>query len=72
VVPGAGTALIANNVIAEVRSGAIIGMARSKVVTGDLAKGCAEQYAHLSVSGNRLRLDRHQTLPFLHVLHAPR
>ena len=55
VVPGAGTALIANNVIAETRRGAIIGMARSKPVTGDLAKGGVEQYANLAVSGNRVR-----------------
>jgi uncharacterized secreted repeat protein (TIGR03808 family) len=55
VAPGAGTALIANNVIAETRRGAIIGMARSKPVTGDLAKGGVEQYANLSVSGNRVR-----------------
>jgi hypothetical protein len=28
---------------------------RSKPVTGDLAKGGVEQYANLSVSGNRVR-----------------
>jgi uncharacterized secreted repeat protein (TIGR03808 family) len=55
VAPGAGTALIANNVIAETRRGAIVGMAGSKPVTGDLALGGAEQYAHLAVSGNRVR-----------------
>ena len=32
-----------------------VGMARSKPVTGDLAKGGVEQYANLSVSGNRVR-----------------
>jgi uncharacterized secreted repeat protein (TIGR03808 family) len=55
VVPGAGTALIANNVIAETRRGAIVGMSRSKPVTGDLSNGGGEQYAHLAVSGNRVR-----------------
>jgi uncharacterized secreted repeat protein (TIGR03808 family) len=55
VVPGAGTALIANNVIAETGRGAIVGMARSKAVTGDLAKGSVEQYANLAISGNRVR-----------------
>jgi uncharacterized secreted repeat protein (TIGR03808 family) len=55
VAPGAGTALIANNVIAETGRGAIVGMARAKAVTGDLAKGGAEQYANLAVSGNRVR-----------------
>jgi uncharacterized secreted repeat protein (TIGR03808 family) len=55
VVPGAGSALIANNVIAETRRGAIVGMARSSPITGDLTKGGAEQYANLAVSGNRVR-----------------
>jgi len=55
VVPGAGSALIANNVIAEARRGAIIGMSRSQPVTGDLAKGGFEQFANLSLSGNRVR-----------------
>jgi uncharacterized secreted repeat protein (TIGR03808 family) len=55
VVPGAGTALIANNIIAEARRGAIVGMARSQPVTGDLAKAGVERYAHLTVSGNLVR-----------------
>jgi uncharacterized secreted repeat protein (TIGR03808 family) len=55
VAPGAGTALIANNVIAETRHGAIVGMARSLLVTGDLARSGADQYANLTVSGNRVR-----------------
>ena len=54
VVPGAGTALIANNVIAECRS-AIVGMARSKPVTGDLSQSGAERYANLTLSANRVR-----------------
>jgi uncharacterized secreted repeat protein (TIGR03808 family) len=55
VAPGAGTALIANNVIAETPRGAIVGMARSKAVTGDLSKAGVEQYAHITLSGNRVR-----------------
>jgi len=55
VAPGAGTALIANNVIAETRGGAIVGMARSQPVTGDLSKAGAAQYAHIMLSGNRVR-----------------
>jgi uncharacterized secreted repeat protein (TIGR03808 family) len=55
VVPGAGTTLIANNVIAETRRGAIVGLDRSKVVTGDLAKSGVNYYAHLTISGNRVR-----------------
>ncbi|HEY1364120.1 MAG TPA: TIGR03808 family TAT-translocated repetitive protein [Xanthobacteraceae bacterium] len=54
VAPGAGTTLIAANIIAEASGGAIVGMARSRPVTGDLIGGAA-QYAHLSISGNRLR-----------------
>jgi uncharacterized secreted repeat protein (TIGR03808 family) len=53
VAAGAGTALIANNVISETQSGAIIGMDRQKIVTGDLMKGGAERYVQLTLSGNR-------------------
>ena len=55
VTTGTGTALIANNVIADVARGAIVGMDRKKLVTGDLSKGGAERYAHLTISGNRVR-----------------
>jgi len=52
---GAGHALIANNVIAEVTRGAIVGMDRRRIATGDLMKDGGERYANLSISGNRLR-----------------
>ena len=55
VAPGAGNALIANNVIADVLRGAVIGTDRRRIVTGDLTKGGAERYAHLSLAGNRAR-----------------
>ena len=55
VAPGAGTALIANNVISDSIRGAVVGMLRSTPVTGDLAKTGSEQYAHVTVSGNRVR-----------------
>ena len=55
VAPGAGSALIASNVIADVLRGAVVGTDRRKIVTGDLMKGGAERYAHLSISGNRVR-----------------
>jgi uncharacterized secreted repeat protein (TIGR03808 family) len=55
VAPGAGSALIANNVIADVLRGAIIGTDGRRIVTGDLTKGGAERYAHLSLAGNRAR-----------------
>jgi uncharacterized secreted repeat protein (TIGR03808 family) len=52
---GAGAALIANNMIADVKRGAIVGMDRKRIVTGDLMRGGAERYANLTVSGNRVR-----------------
>jgi uncharacterized secreted repeat protein (TIGR03808 family) len=55
VAQGAGTAVIADNMISEVRRGAIVGMEWRKPVTGDLAKDGAERYAQLSIGGNRVR-----------------
>ena len=52
---GAGAALIANNMIADVKRGAIVGMDRKRIVSGDLTRGGAERYANLTVSGNRIR-----------------
>jgi uncharacterized secreted repeat protein (TIGR03808 family) len=54
VAPGAGAALIANNVLAETGR-AIAGMTEWKAVTGDLTKSGADLYAHLTLSGNRVR-----------------
>jgi uncharacterized secreted repeat protein (TIGR03808 family) len=55
VASGAGNALIANNVISDVRRGAIFGLDRKRIVTGDLMRGGAERYANLTVTGNRVR-----------------
>jgi uncharacterized secreted repeat protein (TIGR03808 family) len=55
VAPGAGAAVIADNMISEVRSGAIVGMEWKKAVTGDLARDGAARYAQLSIGGNRVR-----------------
>jgi uncharacterized secreted repeat protein (TIGR03808 family) len=55
VASGAAATLIANNVIAESRRRAIIGMSGRQAVTADLAHGGVERYAHLSIAGNRLR-----------------
>jgi uncharacterized secreted repeat protein (TIGR03808 family) len=52
---GAGSALIADNVISGVTRGAILGLDGRNVVTGDLAHGGGERYAHLAISGNRVR-----------------
>jgi uncharacterized secreted repeat protein (TIGR03808 family) len=53
--PGAGAAVIANNIIAETRRDAVVGMDGAKPVTGDLGKAGAEQYANIAVSGYRVR-----------------
>jgi uncharacterized secreted repeat protein (TIGR03808 family) len=55
VAPGAGAAVIANNLISDVRSGGIVGMEWKKPVTGDLAKDGAQRYAQLSIAGNQVQ-----------------
>ena len=55
VVSGAGTAVIADNLISDAPLGAIVGMEWDKTVTGDLSKDGAERYAQLSIDGNRVR-----------------
>ena len=54
VVEGAGAAAITDNVIADARHGAIVGMHWDKAATGDLSKGGAERYPNLRVSGNKV------------------
>jgi uncharacterized secreted repeat protein (TIGR03808 family) len=51
----AGTALIANNLIAEAKGGAIVGMDHHRVVTGDLTKPNAERLAHIRVGDNLIQ-----------------
>ena len=54
VAPGAGAAVIADNLIAGAERGAIVGMDWKKQVTGDLAKD-STRFAQLAISGNRVR-----------------
>jgi uncharacterized secreted repeat protein (TIGR03808 family) len=54
VVPGAGGAVISDNMITGARRGAILGMDELKVITDDLAKAGAERYAQLAIHGNRV------------------
>ncbi len=54
VVPGAGGAIIADNMITDARRGAILGMDHERAITGDLAKDGAARYAQLAISGNRV------------------
>jgi uncharacterized secreted repeat protein (TIGR03808 family) len=55
VAPGAGSAVISDNLISDVRGGAIFGMEWKKPVAGDLSRDGAARYAQLSISGNRVR-----------------
>jgi uncharacterized secreted repeat protein (TIGR03808 family) len=55
VAPGAGAALVANNLIVDAAKAAILGMEWHKPVTGDLAVETESRYAQLTVSGNRVR-----------------
>jgi len=54
VAPGAGAALIANNLISGATRGAILGMDHLRPVTGDLAKDGAARYSQLAINGNRV------------------
>ncbi len=55
VVSGAGTAVIASNLVSGARLGAIVGREWAKTVAADLSKDGAEHYAQLSIDGNRVR-----------------
>jgi uncharacterized secreted repeat protein (TIGR03808 family) len=55
VAPGAGAAVISDNMISDVRNRAIVGMEWKKPVPGDLSRDGATRYAQLSISGNRAR-----------------
>jgi len=55
VVPGAGSALIANNLIADAPQGAVVGVAWKRPVTGDLAREGADRFAQLRIGANQTR-----------------
>jgi len=55
VVPGAGSALIANNLIADTPLGAVVGVAWKQPVTKDLTRGGADRFAQLTIGGNQTR-----------------
>jgi uncharacterized secreted repeat protein (TIGR03808 family) len=55
VAPGAGTAVIANNLLSGARLGSIVGMEWTKMVADDLSRAAPERYAQLSIDGNRVR-----------------
>lgn len=55
VAPGAGAAVISQNLITGARRGAIVGMEWQKVVTTDLALVAPGAYPQLTISGNQVR-----------------
>lgn len=51
---GAGSALIAGNVLSGNARGAIAGLEHAQIVTGDLTRDGAARFPHLTISGNRV------------------
>jgi uncharacterized secreted repeat protein (TIGR03808 family) len=54
VAPGAGTAVITGNVIADAHNGAIVGMVWDKPVSGDLSKTGTANYPQLTIANNQV------------------
>jgi uncharacterized secreted repeat protein (TIGR03808 family) len=55
VTPGAGTALVNNNIISETPRGAIVGLDHAKPITPDLATEGAPHFAQITVGNNAVR-----------------
>ena len=55
VVPGAGTALVNNNMISESPRGAVVGLDHARTITTDLSAEGAQRYAKVTVAGNAVR-----------------
>ena len=55
VVPGAGSALVSNNMISETPRGAVVGLDHARAVTADLAADGAQRFAQVVVGGNAVR-----------------
>ena len=52
VMPGAGTALVNNNMISETPRGAVVGLDHARTITTDLSAEGAQRYAQVVVGGN--------------------
>jgi uncharacterized secreted repeat protein (TIGR03808 family) len=52
---GAGSALVADNLISGATTGAVIGMDGKRIITGDLTKEDASRYAQVTLNGNRVQ-----------------
>lgn len=55
VVPGAGTALVGNNMISETPRGAVVGLDHAQPITADLSAESAQRYAQVLIGGNAVR-----------------
>ncbi|WP_454630226.1 TIGR03808 family TAT-translocated repetitive protein [Bradyrhizobium cenepequi] len=55
VVPGAGIALVNNNMISETSRGAVVGLDHARAITADLSVAGAQQYAQVVLGGNAVR-----------------
>jgi uncharacterized secreted repeat protein (TIGR03808 family) len=55
VTPGAGSALVNDNVISTAKSGAVVGFDHHRRVTGDLTQQGAAKYAQLAIGSNLVR-----------------
>src|ERR1700730_15227279 len=55
VTPGAGTALVNNNMISETPRGAVVGLDHARPVTGDLTAQGAERFAQVVLGTNAVR-----------------
>ena len=53
--PGAGTALVNNNMISEAALGAVVGLNHARAVTTDLSADGAQRYAQVMLGGNAVR-----------------
>ncbi|MDB5611546.1 MAG: nitrous oxidase accessory protein [Bradyrhizobium sp.] len=55
VAPGAGTALVNNNMISETPRGAVVGLDRARPVTSDLSADGAQRFAQVVIGTNAVR-----------------
>jgi uncharacterized secreted repeat protein (TIGR03808 family) len=55
VVPGAGTALVNNNMISETPRGAVVGLDHARAITPDLAAEGAQRFAQVVIGTNAVR-----------------
>ncbi|MFH1340675.1 MAG: TIGR03808 family TAT-translocated repetitive protein [Pseudomonadota bacterium] len=55
VTPGAGTALVNNNMISQTPRGAVVGLDHARPITPDLAAEGAQRFAQVVVGGNAVR-----------------